>query len=367
MSAISLVNAALPKKNCLNKIAHKFYAIQNAVSNLCTTDTKVYTFLIIGRFFQAFSLLAFSGSIICAIIINPILCLGTIPAVALGILGTHIAGNPQEISDALHMPRPFVLGQPIGLINSGNNCWLNSSLQLILSVPAFAARLRQLPDFAQFLNQYQAAGRNFQKVAQDIDTQTLRQSLSTATGGQISASQVQEDPADLFAFLFEGRNALYNMTQQTDDGPLMQRSEPMIGIFPGHRDPRPNFQQLFNNYFDHQTEIGQRIRLSLPSPPEGFLVQLLRFYQNGAQQEKINDPIDIPTRITYGSAQYEPSAFLIHRGETQDNGHYIAYIKQGNTWWFLSDSSVYEVSASVAMEEIKHNYICYWRKVIPVS
>lgn len=365
-----------PIKNCFNGIAHKLYSVQESICGLCSTDTKVYAFLILGRVLQAAALVSFAISIAGTIVVGPVALIGTILSVALGILGTYIAGSPEEVNDVLQMARPFVPGQPIGLINSGNNCWLNSSLQLLANVPGYEARLRQIPTVAQFLDSYAKAGHDYQKVANQINTHEIRQFLNRETGGQIDAGYHQEDAAQLFEYLFQGPNALYSLDQQINGGAATQRREPMIQVLLGEQQPRPNFQQLFNSYFDYHTDMGQRVQLSFQRPPNELLIQMKRFRQytdsNGVMQfGKIDDPIDVPERLTVPNqfvrsnetANYEPDALLIHRGASQDVGHYIGYIKKGGTWWYCSDAHVYEVSARQALDELKNCYFCHWTKV----
>ena len=271
---------------------------------------------------------------------------------------------------------PFVPGQPVGLINSGNNCWINASLQLLANVPGYQARLRQIPFFAQFFNNYADAERNQQKVAPNIDTHELRLFLNSETSGQINGDRLKEDAAQIFEYLFEGPNALYSFEQQVCGKVSPSPREPMIKIQLGLQQNRPNFQQLFYHYFDHQSEIGQRIQLFFQQAPNDLLIQMERFYQfrppgGTFQQGKINDLIDIPERIdvppqfirTNESAQYTCDAFLIHRGQMSDGGHFFAYTKRNGIWWYCSDTYVYEVPEDQALNEMKSGYIFHFAKV----
>lgn len=375
MSSIATASNDLVQ-NCLNSIAHQFYSVEKAICGLCSTDCKVYTLLILGRTLQAASLVCFSASIAFTVFTGPVSLAGMIPSIALGILGTYVAGNPREFNDLFYPIRPFVPGQPVGLINSGQNCWLNASLQLLANVPAYHARLRQIPAFAQFLDNYATEGRNYQKVARTIDSHAIRQILSHETGGQIEQGHLQTDAAQAFECLFEGPNALYTLEQQINGGLPTQQREPMIQIVPGLQTPRPAFQQLFNSYFDHLTDNGHRKQLFFPRSPDDLLIHVQRFYQyvddnRNLQQGKILDAIDIPERIdvpnqfvrSNEAGQYEPDAFLIHYGSSLNSGHFVAYIKKGGTWWYCSDTAVYEVSAAEAFAAGKYCTICHCSQV----
>jgi len=361
-----------PIESCLNGIQHRFYDMQKKVFNECNTENKVHAFLIIGRVLQAAALLSFPISIACTFLVGPIFLIASVPAVALGVLGTYVADHPQQLIHFLQT-RPFGLEQPVGLINSGNNCWLNSSLQLLINAPSFHQRLHRIPEFSQFLDRYAAAQKQFQKAAATIDTHAIRQFLSRETAGQITADHVQEDPAQFFEYLFGNPNALYQFEQQLDGAAPVIRSEPMIQIDLGSH-PRLKFQQLFNNYFNYHSEMGQHIQLFLQRPPDALLIQVKRFYQqmdpiSGVLMlRKINDPLDAPEKLTLfdrfvrsrQGQDYICDGFTIHHGESQDNGHYTCYLKTGGAWWYLSDSTVHEVPECQALQAMTGGYIFHY-------
>lgn len=374
MAASSAISAN-PMQNCLNDIQHKFYSVQEKICGLCSTDSKVYAFLILGRVLQASALVSFAASIAFTFIVGPISLLASIPAVALGILGTYIAGNPEETNDQFQMGRPFVPGQPVGLRNGANDCWLNSGLQILVNSPTLQRRLRQIPEFSQFLDAYAAARGDYQKIAKNIDTHAIRRFLSIETAGQITDDYTQADAAQLFEYLFQGANFLYQFDQQMNGGAPVPRREQMISVDLGGN-PGPNFQQLFNNFFDYQTDLGQRIQLFFPRLPDDLLIQAKRFYQrvdstSGVlQQGKIVDPIEVTERLVIPvqyvrngeTSEYHCDGFSIHNGASLDAGHYTCYIKRQDTWWYCSDTRVYEVSQNQALAAMKHGYFFHYSR-----
>ncbi len=371
MSGVPVTAAQIPVQNCLNGIYHQLYAVQEKICGLCSTDSKIYVLLILGRTLQSAALVSFAASIVFTLFVGPAAFIGLVPAVAFGVLGTYIADNPQELNAMVQMTRPFVPGQPVGLTNSGNNCWLNSGLQLLANVPAFEPRMRQIPPLAQFLDAYKDARAGYRKVAPNFDSHQVRQFLSTETRGAVGGDHVQEDSSQLFEFLFQGPNALYQFDHLLNGAPATARREPMIQVDIQRVNPLPGFGQLFNGFFDHMTDIGQRQQLFFQHSPNDLLIQLKRFYRDpDGTLGKINDPIDAPETIqlpatlvrTGESAAYQCDAFLIHHGLTQDGGHYVSYIKVGNTWWYCSDSSVIEVSAKDALSAMKQSYILHYAK-----
>lgn len=365
------VTSATCCPNWRNWVEHKIYAIHEKICGLCTTESKVHALLVLGRALQAAALVGLPAAIGCAFAVGPIALIGLVPAVALGILGTWIAENPSELNDAVQMGRPFVNGQPIGLSNGRNNCWLNSSLQLMANTPSFERRMRQVPDLARFLDGYRAAGVGFQKVATEIDTHQIRQLLHRETAGRVESGFVQQDAAQFFEWLFQGPGSLYQFDQVHNGAPATPRREPMIQLDIDRDAPIPAFEQLFSRFFDHQTDLGQRLQLFFPTAPDDLLIQIKRFYRDrNGTEGKINDPIETPMGFQLpahlvragGSASYQCDAFLVHHGGAQDAGHYIAYIKRGNAWWYCSDTIVYEVSSLEAQVAMKQSYILHYAK-----
>lgn len=367
-------------QNWVNDVQHRVYSLQQKFLGTCTTEAKVHGLLVLGRVLQTAALVTLIGSLGFAFVVGPPILVVAIPALALGILGTYIAEQPQELNDSLQMIRPFVIGQPVGLRNQKNDCWLNSSLQLIANSPALHPRMRQIPELSRFLDAYTDASLGYQKVAGQIDTHALRQFLSQQTGGQISNGEGQEDAAQLFEYLFEGDHAPYRFDQQINQGAPTLRREPMIAVNLGPNPApgvqRPDFQQLFNHYFNYQTHIGQNVRLTLPRAPDDLLVQAKRFYQgvdaNGAiTYEKINDPIAITERLTLPRESvrggevhnYVCDAFSIHNGVSPLGGHYTGYLKRGGVWWYCSDTTIYEATAAEALAAMTRGYIFHFTKV----
>ncbi len=355
---------------CFTAVRRQFHAIYNEICALCKTDSKIYSLLITGRVLQCAAIAAVAGSCIFSIV-APLALVGLIPAALLGIFGTYIAENPSKIYNSLQISPLFVPGQPIGLTNGGNNCWLNSGLQMLANIPTFEQRMRQIPVFSQFLDGYKASRDGHHKIAPNIDTHLIRQYLSQETRGDIPSEKVQHDAAELFNFLFSGTNGLYRLEQVLDHAPSANDPQPMIQLGIPRDGSIPNFQQLFHGFFDERTDRGQRKQLFFQSPPNDLLIQLKRFYRDpNGTQGKYNDLIQAPETLELPnsfvrsgqSAAYHCDAFLVHLGPSLDGGHYVAYVKVGNAWWYCSDSSVHEVSRGQAHSAMGQSYIMHYAK-----
>jgi hypothetical protein len=362
--------------NCLSGIQGKFYSLRDSICGLGSTDNKVYGLLIMGRVLQAaafFTLAVFFGFTFVA---GPLFLVGLAPTIALGVLGTRAIAQCEDLNQMERMARPFISGQPVGIYNTGNNCWLNAGLQLLANTPGFEARISRIPIFAQFLSSYKEARAGHQKVSSKIDSHQIRQYLNRETRGSIDQGHVQQDTSELFEYLFNGTNSLYEFCHFLDGVPVRNRREPLIQIEIPRGKPLPSFGQLWNGFFDYRTDRGQRSRIFFEQPPHDLLIQLKRFYRDRDGTEgKLTDAIEVPELIQLPSSLIrtaQPSAyccdaFLLHHGDDPSGGHYVAYIKVNGIWWHCSDSTVTEVSKSVAMNRMKQSYILHYAKTTPIG
>jgi hypothetical protein len=357
------MNGLSSSSSCLSQIQQGFYSVQEKIYGLCSTDCKIYTLLIVGRVLQAAAIATVIATAAFLFSVGPIALIGCPLAVLMGILGSHLADGPG---------RPFVPGQPVGLNNTGGNCWLNSGLQLLDHVPAFKGRASRIPELASFLASYQTARAGSQKVADGIDTAAIRRFLSRSTGGAIDPGRRQQDAAQLFEYLFEGGRALYTFDQEINGMPAASRREPLLALNMRADVPFHTINSLLADFFEETTSLGQRRQLFFPRAPNDLLIQFKRFYWDpSGAAGKIDGPIGLaerfrlPVNLTRSreTAFYECDAFINHCGTSLNAGHYVTYVKKEGVWWYCSDSVVYEVSESEAWTAMQQSYIIHFKKV----
>lgn len=368
---IGTVTASLQNLECCNWIHSQVFSLQEKLCELCSTDCKVYSLVIFGRVLQAAAVTALVGSIAFTFTAGPVALFGLIASVVMGALGTYLAGSKEQIQEIIEMASPFIPGQPVGLRNSGNNCWLNSGLQMLANIPFLAGRMRQIPEFVSFLNAYKAAEDGNYKIA-DIDTHLIRQILSRETSSQVEQGHVQEDAALLFECLFQGRNSLHVFDRQLNGSPAATSNEPLMQLDIERGSTLLSFEQTLNHFFDHPTDLGQRLQLFFQRPPSDLLIKFNRFYRDrDGTTGKINDSIDVPARLQLPNrfvrsgenSNYECDAFLCHNGLELNSGHYAAYIKKENVWWYCSDASVFAISRERAENAMRQSYILHFAKI----
>ncbi|MES2121937.1 MAG: ubiquitin carboxyl-terminal hydrolase family protein [Chlamydiota bacterium] len=373
-SVVPVTGKQAAVESCVQRVKEAVHDVQKKVLDLCSADCKVHSLLIFGRVLQAAAVasLVFSSTFVFSATITAIF--GAAASVALFALGHWIAENPNKIYDNLMIERPFCPGQPIGLVNTGNNCWLNASLQLILNIPEFQNQIAQCPHLTNANIAYNAAGAAFQKVCPQFDSQKIRENMSRESN-LVSAAHQQEDAGDFFHYYFEGHRANHVLLESVNNGVATIRRDSLFEVNLVSHD-RANFQQLFNREFDCMDDSGQRHQLTFVRAPDNLLVQAKRFTQTRdpadgtAILSKNNEAIDITESLnlegrfvqTGQDVSFRCNGFVVHSGTSLGGGHYVAYIKKGDTWWYCSDSTVREVSLDDAHNAMKHAYILHYRK-----
>ncbi len=385
-----------------NAIKAKALAFQNGVANCCSTDTKIYTLVITGRLLQVAAIAATSFFLLGTIVIGPVALFGMIASVALGILGTFMVGHVMD-----HVPggvppgvpggtgifpgvpaivKPFVPGQPSGLINStGNNCWLNAAMQCMIHVPALRQRVAFHPQLEQFVQQYQQRQTSSQAVAQGLDVESLKgyinQELHLDRLREAGPVNGHVDASVIMNWLL--RQPAFHQFSQTWTRPSGASTSRMVDEPLMELDlsasPTATAAQHVARFFEHDSDHG-RIRLTFNALPPVLAVKLKRFHMHFPTPEdrlrmtphyaKISHSVDGLDRLTIPAAHvalgqegnYACQAFIVHYGNLE-GGHYVAYIKREGKWWCCNDSSVNEVSEQQALIVMKNAYFCFYNRL----
>ncbi|MBS0620949.1 MAG: hypothetical protein JSS61_05785 [Verrucomicrobia bacterium] len=339
-----------------------------------TSETVKRVCYVVGKIFQWAAAAALGGAITATAFAGSVAVIYLVTAVALAALGTcgvYYATGSITGDDA-----SFIPGQSSGIKNAGMNCWLNASLQLLVHVPNLMEKAKQIGPLSELTQRYETAQKNRKKVVENWDSQTIREMLSKATGIISPNKMHQEDAAQFFEYLSDNTGGMHTLYQRINEGESTLRREALIQIDLDW-EPRPPFPQLFQEYFKYRTDIGQNIDLRFKTAPEDLLVQLKRFTiaprpnTNIWESSKISESISGVSAVALPSscvedgqvANYICDGFLCHIGATPNGGHYVAYIKRGERWWYISDDHVSEVQPSVALEKMSSAYILHYKKM----
>ncbi len=372
-------------------------AIQTQLEECCTTDCKIYGLLILGRVLQAAAILGVAATIFAACVATPLALLAAIPAVALGVLGTYMAARPEEIHDAIFPLPPYVPGQPVGMINTGNNCWGIAGLQLLFNSPNLMAlpAVQRVAEIGQISQSYATTQNESRRVMQDVNVQALRDALLRENALDVfpglDPRRTQQDVARFFEYLFQEPHSLYSF-ERSAGGVLREgppRNEPFVSLQlnPAGGDTFEGLVQGFfnypftNNLYDAAGHVvgEEELEMNLRFPasaPDDLMIQLRRFYQDPATGRLGRNGHNVPVPPNFaldarysragGAANYECDGFIIHYGGESGGGHYVSYIKKpDNTWWACNDRTVRPITDQAAHRLMNQGYIYHFRKVQP--
>uniref|UniRef100_A0A6B2KXK6 Ubiquitin carboxyl-terminal hydrolase n=1 Tax=Arcella intermedia TaxID=1963864 RepID=A0A6B2KXK6_9EUKA len=290
--------------------------------------------------------------------------------------------------------------KPVGLMNLGATCYMNSLLQCLYSIPLFRSVLfecsTETTENDAPLNCLKILFAHMQMGMQKHVTP-----IEFAFALQLDVG-TQQDPQEFYQLLL---SYLENRWKAVDNKELNQA---MTTLFSGklkyltscdackeefsttsdwnqlslHIDEKTTLSASIDNYLLSE-EIHDYIcekcaaprtvkrKAIITSLPSVINVHLLRFIFNKGQGQKIKlmNNITYPLEMDFGQyvenkepAMYELFAVIFHVGESANVGHYVAHIKEGNNWWLIDDSTITSLKeAKGHSERNKTAYMLFYR------
>lgn len=299
-----------------------------------------------------------------------------------------------------------------GVINIGNSCYSNSTIQILASFYRELIAQKALDPN----NKIAAAGNvlikdmtipqespDLKKMEMEYKGffNTLEQSEANGGIGWVNKCGTQEDADELLTKLFDHFNLpmlkiqykLVNSITQEErliENTKFPGGEPYNKLaLPISKDAVRTMQDAVDDFFspdtidDYKWDGKTTVRVQkIPTLRDleklynkVLVVSLKRYDVNMASGEafKVNKLIGQPFHIklkqeqTPGTQQdisYDLVAFITHSGGT-GGGHYIAYVKVGGVWIQYNDSNVTEVSEKHAEEAAKVSYTFFYQQSLP--
>lgn len=253
---------------------------------------------------------------------------------------------------------------PIKLANIGNSCYLNASLQLVLSISELRERIYELASDNLFINALKDIDQS-PKAPSKTQLKHLRSEMfKKALKGQLTQGETeQQDAHESLTFILNQLNWFPLKIQACSVGGIddpavlyndVQESNSIsIEIAPG------SFQNLIDKYFEFETmsfkkvfpsETGEDVEYStwkrafeIREYSKYFFVHLKRFdNKNSKNRTEIEFPKDKLLQI--GKMNYEIAGWLSHDGRTAALGHYTATVKnENNKWSHCNDADVFKL------------------------
>lgn len=318
-----------------------------------------------------------------------------------------------------HLPER-VADTPIGILNGGANCWINSDMQLLMNTPLRGLLITHPDHQVQtFMQQYDFDKRSTQPVAL-ANTQPIRELFTSERG--ISASVLRyEDAHEGFMQLLP--NAVLNAREAQVHGRSEGQLHPLafqttttrkytetdayrrnVGLFGASADLNAEMEATanepkfyvelelnrdylqFREALEHslvdghvQGNAGNYQGCSLPLRSvkteftAGFPTHLpihikrFEFLRNATKNNlKLHIPAEVVLKQNDQYAKYDLKAFVEHRGASLNGGHYVTYVNEGTydapDWILYNDSAATHVTTEEALRHVENAYMPYFEK-----
>lgn len=293
----------------------------------------------------------------------------------------------------------------VGLINFGNTCFLNASVQLLMC----ARVLGGFMDFCdKFLNsseitKYTQTWKDYMNPEIKImGPRMLYHRYMVLNKNYVGFSQ--EDSHEFLTFTLDDiieqiKLALQPLPiEQWKKDDVMEEVNKIFRLGftqtveytnPSHPEfSKPSITKVYENILSlpielscltlddcvnlymNQTETEFKISYKLTSAPKYIFVGLKRFKCSNTHIEKIVTPIDIPMEtysfVPNANIKYVLKGFVIHAGGVL-GGHYYTYGLRkidGNVKWFCyNDSNIHEVSDAHIKSEVTQAYMLLYARI----
>lgn len=276
----------------------------------------------------------------------------------------------------------------VGLINFGNTCFMNSSIQLLMSASVFCMHLISNEEL---LN---TDAKKYIKTIKDYmhpKTSILGPKLLHSSYMKLNllyTGYTQEDsheyivytlddiltiikslPSEHDDFIRRACNMVTftlntSVTYKKDNTVSNSSNRDCVLLLPINKQNRTlhGCLELFSNV----DEQDKTITYSLSDIPKYLFISLKRFIKNGTTHEKNTDLINIPLTTEISGAKYKLKSFVNHMGSIS-GGHYVAYsvrkINGEYLWFCYNDSNVSPENIDNISNIAKQSYVFLYSRI----
>lgn len=264
-----------------------------------------------------------------------------------------------------------------GLMNFGNTCFMNSSLQLLMCCQDL---IQLLIDNPLDQNCYQQTFKDYFNVStRSLGPRMLYNRYKTICGQYDGGTQ--EDANEYLTFLIDDLDTLItdvNIKERFKKLIKVQMSGNIVcshcGFFKSWPIPEnilmlsisgASLIECFNNTMKKESLDGDNQwqcdrckckrdavkRIKITNIPKYLFVSLNRYEYSNGQIVKNCLLVDIPFSWAFGGYTYVIHGMICHVGDIQ-GGHYFSYVNRNNQWFFVNDREV----KPITWEEISKTF-----------
>jgi len=281
----------------------------------------------------------------------------------------------------------------VGLVNFGNTCFLNSSIQLIMNATSLCTHLANTSELLETkLKKYVKTIRDYMNP----DTGTMEPKILYVSYKRLNANYSgfsQEDAEEFITYTMDDiisnvrilkfkNNAHVEFIDKTEklmtytlQTKVTYANKPLEPSVTKYREtmlvlPIPiNNLTLENCYSAYLTQKDNEklIEYSMHNHPKYLFVSIKRFINMGRISKKRQESVEIPLETDLFGPKYILKGFVLHSGSMQC-GHYIAYgsrmIDSNKKWFCYNDNSVTEASLQIVEQQSKMAYVFLYSKSV---
>jgi len=354
-------------------------------------------------------LLAFASGWLVYTLLNPVgwsVLLVPMAALIVGQLACDYLGLRSEAAKPIAPPAPPVVlppGAPRGMVNgTWTHCWMNALMQMIIATPAtrealLASQTDGLKPFGDFIRGYERALKEGLSVVPQeyADSKALEAHFTKLIASSGIFAGRQNDLPEAWA-------AIHALLSDDFKRPMMQITQfvaPRSKNWPElvHRNheekiaptchlqvpliPGKPFDKLMDAHFNVQEDMGhyldmrniryynQSAVLRFAEAPPLLWIELKRYNFIGGKTQKVSDDVVIPETYQLPlyrdpPAPYQIAACAIHKGATDNGGHYTAFVKgRDGKWYEVSDTNVRQVEQAEFEKARQQAYLIQYARV----
>lgn len=244
-----------------------------------------------------------------------------------------------------------------GIVNIGNSCYLNSSIQLFMSMKKLLISIIKHKNtdnnnininicFKKLIIEYFSKKNNNHLNISYIKKYVLSDYLKKSSR-QEDADECLNDIINKCIDVFGVKSLLNLEINQINSTNKKIETTNEISLYLDIPEIKNiSITKCLTNYTKYYDEDKTR-RFFIKNIGDYLLITLKRFKRKGHIIVKNNTPVFPNFVFSIDGKHCHLTSVIIHKGHTIDNGHYVSMVKKNNEWFLFDDTKVTKINKNV--------------------